>query len=41
MNRDYLSSIWTRFLDGDKEIIWINVWLLVVLENWLQVNGIE
>ena len=37
----YIKDIWKRFLAGDKEIIWSNIWILVVLENWLQANGIE
>ena len=38
---NYISNIWNRFLKDDKEIIWTNVWLLVVLENWLQTNGVD
>ena len=40
-NADYLNDLWQRFLKGDKTILWSNIWLLVVLENWMQNNGVE
>lgn len=40
-NGDYLLKYWNNFLKGDKKIIWVNIWLLVVLEKWLKTNGID
>jgi len=40
-NGGYLEDLWQRFLKGDPKIMWVNVWLIVVLENWLQTNGID
>lgn len=37
----YLKEYWNRFLKKDPQVKWINIWLLVVLENWLQTNGVE
>jgi len=34
-----LLHIWQRFLQKDKKINWLNIWALVVLENWLDQNG--
>ena len=38
---EYLKEYWSRFLREDPQVKWINIWLLVVLENWLQTNGVE
>ena len=40
-NGEYLEDLWQRFLNSDPKVLWINVWLLVVLENWLHTNGID
>ena len=39
-NEEYLKLYWQNFLKGDPHILWINVWLLVVLEKWLATNGV-
>lgn len=36
-----LMSYWKDFLKGDPGIYWIKIWLLVVLESWMEKNGIE
>ncbi|MBF9253831.1 asparagine synthase (glutamine-hydrolyzing) [Pontibacter sp. 172403-2] len=36
-----LQQLWQRFLNGDAAVTWSRVWALVVLENWMQENGIE
>lgn len=40
-NSQGVSSLWNRFLTGDKLISWSRVWHLIVLENWLDANGID
>ncbi len=45
-SRDYfngpkLSSYWQDFLENKSKIRWADMWILIVLENWLQANGIE
>ena len=34
-----LLGKWERFLARDKKVQWLHLWLLVVLEEWLQNNG--
>src|SRR5579862_9109241 len=41
INGENLSNYWKRFLDGDKNTRWSEIWLFVVLENWMDQNGIE
>lgn len=36
-----LENYWKRFLSGDKNITWVEIWQLVVLEYWLEKNGVE
>ncbi|MCI4668419.1 MAG: asparagine synthase (glutamine-hydrolyzing) [Bacteroidia bacterium] len=36
-----LQNYWRGFLQGDSSIYWIKIWLLVVLESWMEKNGIE
>lgn len=40
INGDALLRHWEDFLRGDKEIRWMEVWLFVVLEYWLEKNDI-
>jgi asparagine synthase (glutamine-hydrolysing) len=40
-HRSTLLSLWQSFLKGDKNIRWAELWLFVVLEYWLEKNGIE
>lgn len=40
-NSQGVSSLWNRFLTGDNLISWSRVWHLIVLENWLEANGID
>ncbi|HMW75963.1 MAG TPA: hypothetical protein PKD40_09915, partial [Saprospiraceae bacterium] len=39
-NKEYVLSLWKGFLAG-KNVNWVKVWLLVVLEHWLDRNNIE
>jgi asparagine synthase (glutamine-hydrolysing) len=36
-----LINYWNRYLAGDKEVRWSEIWLFVVLEHWLEKNGVS
>lgn len=36
-----LSDYWNQFLKGDKSISWSELWQFVVLEHWMEKNGVE
>lgn len=38
---DYLLDTWDRFLKGDKQVRWLDMWLCTVLENWMEKNQIN
>ena len=38
---EHLLAYWQRFLKGDKDIRWTEIWLFVVLEYWLEKNNVE
>jgi asparagine synthase (glutamine-hydrolysing) len=38
---EQLASVWQSFLDGRPDMSWSRVWILVVLEAWLEQNGLE
>lgn len=40
-NEREIMMLWKDFLDDNPRITWSRIWYLVVLENWLQENGIE
>lgn len=40
-NEQYILSNWNDFLKGNKNVSWINIWALVVLEEWFYNNSIE
>jgi asparagine synthase (glutamine-hydrolysing) len=35
-----VGRLWSSFLNGGKDVTWSRVWLLVVLEEWLERNGV-
>lgn len=37
---DQLMLYWKRFLSGDDSVRWMEIWLFVVLEYWLQKNNV-
>lgn len=37
-NPDAITKLWNRFLKKDPAILWVHIWILVVLEDWLQRN---
>jgi asparagine synthase (glutamine-hydrolysing) len=41
INGDRLISYWGRFLAGDKHVRWSEIWLFVVLEYWMEKNGVS
>jgi asparagine synthase (glutamine-hydrolysing) len=41
VNGGALTAYWQRFLKGDPNTRWSEVWLFIVLEYWLEKNGIE
>lgn len=41
VNGHYLLNSWERFLKGDKHVRWLDMWLCVVLEHWMEQNNIE
>lgn len=38
---DHLRKTWSRFLAGDPDIRWQQIWLFVVLEYWMEKNGVN
>jgi asparagine synthase (glutamine-hydrolysing) len=36
-----LQAYWQRFLAGDQTISWSELWQFVVLEHWMEKNGVE
>jgi asparagine synthase (glutamine-hydrolysing) len=36
-----LQAYWQRFLRGDQNISWSELWQFVVLEHWMEKNGVE
>ena len=36
-----ILNMWKSFLRNDARVSWSRIWILVVLENWLQINGID
>ena len=40
-NEKGIINLWNDFLADNPRISWSRIWYLVVLENWLQENGIE
>ena len=40
-NQENLIGLWNRFLANDKAITWMHIWSFVVLEKWMEQNGIK
>ncbi|MFN0111807.1 MAG: asparagine synthase (glutamine-hydrolyzing) [Blastocatellia bacterium] len=36
-----VSRLWKSFLDGSPEVSWSRLWVLVVLEEWLEQNAVQ
>ena len=41
INADALLKKWNQFLNNDKEVRWMELWLFVILEYWLEKNNIQ
>ncbi|OQP66880.1 hypothetical protein A3860_00485 [Niastella vici] len=41
INGKNLLTYWQRFLNNDTSVRWMEIWLFVILEYWLEKNGIE
>jgi asparagine synthase (glutamine-hydrolysing) len=41
IKHDRLMTYWNRFLNNDRSVRWMEIWLFVVLEYWLQKNKVE
>jgi asparagine synthase (glutamine-hydrolysing) len=41
INSNNLMNYWERFLQSDTTVRWTEIWLFVILEYWLQQNGVE
>jgi asparagine synthase (glutamine-hydrolysing) len=40
-NGGAMKQYWTDFLDGKQTVSWSRMWMLVVLEHWLEKNGVS
>jgi asparagine synthase (glutamine-hydrolysing) len=38
---DAVQKFWQKYLNRQANIRWADIWILVVLENWLQKNNVE
>lgn len=38
---EYLVNSWQRFLNGDKQVRWLDMWLCTVLDHWMETNQIS
>lgn len=41
VNGPELTRYWNRFLSGDNTVNWTDLWVFVVLENWMDKNSIS
>ncbi len=41
IRKEQLMNTWQRFLKNDESVRWMELWLFVVLENWLQQNDVR
>ena len=41
VNGIYLKQLWEIFLSGKNDNLWSRIWIFVVLEDWMERNGIE
>ena len=40
INGNHLQHQWMKFLQGDKSIRWLDMWLCIVLEDWMEKNRV-
>lgn len=41
IHAEQLQLYWKKFLAGDPSVRWMELWLFIILEYWLQKNGID
>ncbi|WP_205508581.1 asparagine synthase (glutamine-hydrolyzing) [Longitalea arenae] len=41
INEKNLMAYWQRFLNNDNTVRWMEIWLFVILEYWLEKNSID
>ena len=41
INKTYLIKRWNQFLRDDNRVSWISIWQLVVLNYWMNKNGVD
>jgi asparagine synthase (glutamine-hydrolysing) len=41
ISADYVKKLWQRFLSGDEHVRWMEIWLLVILEYWMEKNNVN
>jgi asparagine synthase (glutamine-hydrolysing) len=41
MNPEAVSGLWRAFVAGDRSVSWSRLWVLVVLDAWLERNGMQ
>lgn len=41
INGKNLLAYWQRFLNNDVSVRWMEIWLFVILEYWMEKNGVE
>jgi len=41
MHGEAVMDLWRRFLRNDSAVHWMDIWLLVVVQQWLEKNGIQ
>jgi asparagine synthase (glutamine-hydrolysing) len=40
-NGKAVHEFWENYLNKKANIRWADIWILIVLENWLQTNGVQ
>ena len=41
INRPALMSRWNSFMRGDESVRWMELWLFIILEHWLEKNHVN
>ncbi len=41
VHQKFVLNYWQQFLNNSKQTRWVNVWVIIVLEYWLQKNKIQ
>lgn len=40
-NHSAVMALWNNFLEGESRVSWSRIWMLVVLEHWMEKNGVS